>query len=52
MASVAMIYFARLSLAALSHKQKIPAEFARYNIPKWWSVYRHTGGHHRTNLIL
>lgn len=42
MGSVALIYFARLSLAALSHKQQLPAEFAHYKIPKWWGIYRHT----------
>lgn len=50
MASVAMIYFARLSMVALSHKQKLPAEFSRYNIPKWWGIYRHAGGRYGMSM--
>lgn len=43
MASVAMIYFTRLSLAALAHTQKPPPEFEAYLMPPWWELYRQLG---------
>lgn len=43
MVSVAMIYFGRLSLTALSHKEELPVAFEAYKMPKWWRAYRHAG---------
>ena len=43
MISVAMIYFARLSLTSLSHKEEMPVAFEAYKMPKWWGTYRHAG---------
>lgn len=43
MCSVAMIYFARLALASLAHKQALPQEFKAYNMPRWWGFYRNLG---------
>lgn len=43
MVSVAMIYFGRLSLTALSHKEELPVAFEAYRMPKWWRAYRHAG---------
>lgn len=40
MSSVAMIYFARLTISALSHEQRLPKVFEAYNMPKWWGFYR------------
>ena len=40
MVSVSMIYFARLSLASLAHKEKRPEGFDAYKMPKWWTFYR------------
>lgn len=49
MASVAMIYFARLSLAALGHRRTRPREFEQYSMPEWWGVYRHLGAGYRAH---
>lgn len=43
MASVAMVYFTRLALAALAHTQKLPQEFEDYRMPPWWELYRQLG---------
>lgn len=43
MSSIAMIYFARLSLVALVYQEELPKEFQAYRIPNWWRFYRHVG---------
>lgn len=43
MCAVALIYFARLSVEALSHVQERPAGFASYKMPRWWGLYRNLG---------
>ena len=40
MVSVSMIYFSRLSLASMAHKEIRPEGFDAYNMPKWWTVFR------------
>lgn len=43
-ASVALIYTARLSVYALSHTLERPQAFNAFNMPKWWDSYRIIGG--------
>lgn len=52
MSSVAMIYFARLFLAALAHRQNRPQEFEEYRMPKWWGMYRHLGAWRTVHFMI
>lgn len=43
-ASVALIYTARLSVASLSHTLELPKAFGSFSMPDWWEPYRLLGG--------
>lgn len=46
-----MIYFARLTISALSHEQRLPKVFEAYNMPKWWGFYRNMGRQSRNRVL-